>query len=133
MNHPAVFCAVAPEGADPETQAIDMAGFFRNPHNVAFVDDRNGVMLFAHLAEQEYEVHFLFPPEARGPKMLASARGMLGAMFTEFKARAIWGAPPRENRAVRFIGRALGFIPAEEETRCYVLERGRWENLSAES
>lgn len=92
----------------PENMHVDLGHFYERPHSVAFVCDHGG-MLFPHLHENAFEVHFMFKPRIPGNVIKACAHDMVREMFTNRSASVIKGSPPRENRAVRHLGYALGF------------------------
>ena len=99
----------------PDEIYLRLDTYYSKPRNLAFLDD-NGLMLFGHVKDDEYEVHFAF--HKSGPPAFHSARQMLDLMFTSYGAHAIKGHPPRVNRAVRHLGVALGFskIPGTMHT-----------------
>lgn len=113
---------------------IDMSDYYVRPKNTAFHKD-GSVILFAHVSEGMYEIHFLCVPPLRGKALLTWARELLDEMFTVNKACAIVGTPPRDNRAVRTFGTALGFkktdiadFPDELGRTCcsYLLKASEW-------
>lgn len=95
-------------GVDSELYDVDMSYYYQEPRNVAFSSDVGG-MLFAYMGDATYDVHFLFLPGISGSRIKTTATAMLEEMFTQRGAAVIKGCPPRENRAVRIMGVALGF------------------------
>lgn len=104
LNHPKIY----PSTGFPEGERLTSSGFFDNEDNVAYVCMYGG-MIFNYLGDGVYSGHFLFIPGTRGTDILTAAKGMLQDMFTKHSASVIKGYPPRENRAVRVIGTALGY------------------------
>ena len=104
LNHPKIY----PTTGFPEGERITSSGFFEEPRNVAFTCMYGG-MLFNYLGDDIFSGHFLFMPGTRGIDTLTAAKGMLQEMFTNHGASVIKGYPPRDNRAVRVIGNALGY------------------------
>lgn len=104
INHPKIF----PTTGIPEGQRGTMSALYDNPRNCAFTCLYGG-MIFNHEGNDVFSSHFLFMPGSRGSDIMTAAKGMLQEMFTNHGARVIKGYPPRENRAVRVIGIALGY------------------------
>lgn len=107
-NHPdiAEACGV------PEGSRADMSGVATTPRAVGFVSTLPGVvggLMFGHLGDDIFDVHFMFMPGSSGKKMIQVGKAMMQEMFTNRGARVIKGTPPRGNRAVRVIGISLGF------------------------
>jgi len=134
VNQPEIRAAVAPGFAN-----LDMERFFDNPDNV-MIGDMDGIVLFGGFGEGRYTIHFLFTEETRGPDALREIREAIKIMFTQFHAVAIYGETPRDNRACRAMGRALGFVPIGDgvdafgrPTKSYVLERALWATSLADS
>lgn len=125
-------------GGVPGQEAVDLAGFLKDPRNILLGDER-GVLLFVYAAEGVYDMHYLFTDALRGRDALLATRVALHTLFTHYGATAICGSTPRENRAARAMNRALGAVPFGESTDLlghpcidYVLEREKWATLSAE-
>ena len=104
INHPKIY----PTTGFPEGERLTSSMFFDNPRNVAFMCMYGG-MLFNHEKDGVFSGHFLFLPGTKGTDILTAAKGMLQEMFTNHGASVIKGYPPRDNRAVRVIGNALGY------------------------
>lgn len=133
-NQPEILPEVAPGYAE-----VNLAPFFDNPRNIMIGDER-GLLLFGHLGNDEYEIHYLLTCHLRGPRALFAIKKALSYMFTYRNASAIRGSTPRENRAARAMNRALGARPIGESTdsagrACinYLLERATWAISSAAS
>lgn len=109
INHP----LIKPSTGIPSGERGTMSMLYDNPENVAFTCMYGG-MIFNHETDKTFSGHFLFIPGTRGSDILSAARGMLREMFTCYDARVIRGYPPRDNRAVRFIGNALGYRKVSE-------------------
>lgn len=132
-NQPEVLSVMAPEYA-----SVDMTKFFDAPKNVMLGDDR-GVVLFGHLGNNVYEMHYLFTYALRGRKALLATKTALKTMFTKYGAEKIIGNTPRENQPARVMNRALGGVPIGESKdsygrpcTTYMLERAKWATLSAD-
>lgn len=104
INHPKIY----PSTGFPVGGTAQAGGFFDNPRNKAFIGVYGG-MMFNHEKDDIYSGHFLFITGNRGTDIKRSARQMLSEMFTNHGASVIKGYPPRDNRAVRVIGIALGY------------------------
>lgn len=104
INHPKIF----PSTGIPVGSHGTMSKLYDNPKNCAFTCMYGG-MIFNHEGGNIFSGHFLFIPGTRGSDITTAARGMLQEMFTNHAASVIKGYPPRDNRAVRVIGNALGF------------------------
>ncbi len=119
VNHP----AIRPTTGFPGDDEITMHTVLLNPGNIGYWQDDIGGMLFCQSKAHEFDCHFMFIPGSGGFLIKETARAMLDQMFTKHGARVIRGYPPRENRAVRLIGYALGFrqIPSSD----HVDELGR--------
>lgn len=104
INHPGIY----PSTGFPPGETAIIGTFFENPRNVAFTCMYGG-MLFNQEEGDVFSGHFLFLPGTKGVDILTAAKGMLQEMFTKHGASVIRGYPPRENRAVRVIGNALGY------------------------
>lgn len=138
-NHPDIATHLA-----PLYRNIDLSGFFRNPDNVVLFEG-TGAMLFAAVPDGPpgfYDTHYLFPRRggAAGESVLDAVRKCISVMFDVHGARVLCGNTPRENRAARYINRALGSVPMGEGTDSqgrpyifYVLERATWAILSGAS
>lgn len=118
----------------PADMFVDMSRYYAgNGGNVAYEYGGN-VVLFPDAALGVRHVHFLCG-KTKGKELLRICRVMIDKLFTETDASVIVGEPPRDNRAVRAFGTALGFnkIPNSEHTDelgrvCdrYKLERKTW-------
>lgn len=87
---------------------ISMENVLPCPGNIAFMSDIGG-MIFSQLEAFTFDSHFLFIPGSGGMAIKNAAQEMLDEMFTKHGAHVIRGYPPRDNRAVRVIGNALGY------------------------
>jgi hypothetical protein len=105
VNHP----LIRPHTGFPDDGLISMDVVLLNPCNIGLLDGDIGGMLFGSEGEHEFSCHFLFIPGSGGFLIKETARAMLDQMFTKYGAHVIRGYPPRDNRAVRSIGVALGF------------------------
>lgn len=118
---------------------LDLSKFFENPDNICILKAR-GAMLFGAVQDGPpgfYDTHYLFPRQAAAINLTA-ARACVAEMFDRHGARVLCGNTPRENRAARYINRALGSVPMgmgidSQGRPCifYVLERATWATLSA--
>lgn len=104
VNHP----GIKPSTGFPVDAQITMAAVYAKPRNIGFTSKIGG-MVFGHEGNSVFSSHFLFIPGSSGAEIKKLARAMLNEMFTRYGACAIKGYPPRENRAVRIIGVALGY------------------------
>lgn len=107
-NHPNISkaCGV------PEGSMVDMSGVATTPRAVGFVSTLPGVvggLMFGHLGDDVFDVHFMFLLGSSGKGVVKVSKAILQEMFTNRGARVIKGTPPRGNRAVRVIGISLGF------------------------
>lgn len=108
VNHPTISegCGV------PKGSRVDMSGVATTHRAVGFISTLPGAvggLVFGHLGDDVFDVHFMFMPGGSGKQMVRVGKAMLHEMFTNREARVIKGTPPRGNRAVRTIGVALGF------------------------
>lgn len=136
VNMPEINAALA-----PQYRALDLAKFFENPDNICILKAR-GAMLFATVPDGPpgfYDTHYLFPRQGAAINLTA-ARACVSEMFDRHGARVLCGNTPRENRAARYINRALGSVPMGEGIDSqgrpcifYVLERATWATLSGAS
>jgi hypothetical protein len=110
VNQPEVLRYVAPGYSH-----VDLTDFATKPGNV-IMGDEGGFVICAPISEGVFDIHFLLTDEIRGPDALSFIRYCINLMFTEMGATAIVGATPRDNRACRAMGRALGFRPVGEKT-----------------
>ncbi len=134
VNQPEVLRYVA-----PGYRSLDLSGFFQAPNNI-FMGDLDGAILFGALGDDIYDMHYLLTDAVRGRDAIQFVRGCLHLMFTQYGARAITGATPRDNMAARCMNRALGARPVGETTDIhgrlcikYVLERATWAKSLAAS
>ena len=97
----------------PEGQHLSMRNFYDNEGNVA-LSSPAGAMIFAHVGDDEYECHWMFIPGSPGKDIKSYAAAMHDEMFTKRGAHVIRGYPPRDNRAVRVVGIALGYTKIED-------------------
>ncbi len=104
VNLPAIYASTG----FPEGKEITLAEFCADPRNVGLTCQYGG-MIFHYEGNAVYSGHFLFIPGSPGLGIKRAAAFMLQEMFTKYGARVIKGYPPRENRAVRVIGIALGY------------------------
>ena len=104
INHEAIF----PATGYPAGEIIDMKNVYRTSGNIGFTSEIGG-LFFENLGEGVFEIHFLFIPRSGGAAIKRVASAILDEMFTNRGACVIKGHPPRDNRAVRLIGYALGF------------------------
>lgn len=104
VNHPDIY----PSTGFPEGCHADAEHFYDTEGNVAFLCIYGG-MLFNNEGDGVFSGHFLFLPGTRGVDIMTAAKAMLIEMFTNRGASVIKGYPPRDNRAVRVIGTALGY------------------------
>lgn len=118
----------------PQFERLDMSSFVDDPDNVV-LRCGDGVLMFRRMWGFVFEAHYLFPPSVRGAAAVSAAKKMLETMFTTYRASAIHGYTPRENRAARVMNRRLGLTPSgavpnlnEPDTVHYVLERKTWEH-----
>tara|TARA_R110000772_G_C13310278_1_gene440218 strand:- start:9968 stop:10396 length:429 start_codon:yes stop_codon:yes gene_type:complete len=88
---------------------MDMSHAFDNEGNVCLMSNIGG-MFFANAGDGVYDSHFLFIPGSGGAEIKDAAHAMITEMFTRADVKVITGAPPRDNRAVRHMGTALGYI-----------------------
>jgi len=107
-NHPLIY----PSTGLPVGTCIDMQPILRSRLHVALIS-KPGDMVFLYVRPHLFDCHFLFLPTGSGSCILHAAREMIREMFTNRGAHVITGSPPRENRAVRLMGRALGFTPVK--------------------
>lgn len=131
LNHP----KIRPTVTSDIKGHLSLGNFFDpDLKNVALYSILGG-LLFANQGDGQYEIHFLFIPGSPGKRLLATARAMLDHMFTQYRACGIQGYPPRDNRAVRLIGSALGFTKISNSDFTdqfgvirvgYELEAGKW-------
>lgn len=133
VNQPEVLPFLA-----PGYENVNMAAFFKNPKNIMLGDDR-GLVLFGHVGDGIYEMHYLFTHALRGRKALLAIKTALKAMFTKYGAVKIVGNTPRDNQPARVMNRALGGIPIgtskdAQGRPCttYMLERSKWAESSAD-
>lgn len=105
VNHP----LIRPHMGFPGDDHISMDTVLCSPGNLGFWQNDIGGMLFCQEDAHIFEAHFLFIPGSGGLLIKTTARAMLDEMFTKRGARVIRGYTPRDNRAVRLIGYALGF------------------------
>lgn len=100
-----------------DDEQIDLSDFYKRNGNVAFWCPLGG-MMFPYVEAGVYDSHFLFIPGHSAAEIKKYAAAMLDEMFTKHGARVIKGYPPRDNRAVRVIGTALGYrkIPNADVT-----------------
>lgn len=103
-NHPLIH----PHIGFPKGHTVDMGPLMTGTFNVALISVP-GAMFFTYTSPGIYDCHFLFIPCCSGRAILQSAREMIHEMFTKYNAYVITGKPPRDNRAVRLMGNALGF------------------------
>jgi len=91
----------------------------------------DAMAVFSPLGDREYDGHYLFKSSCRGKKALFAAQKLLDEVFTRYRALAIVGRISRDNRAARYITRALGFHPTGADLSDgyveYRLERTQWE------
>lgn len=132
VNTPGVKEFVVP----PEFDSLDMTSFVDDPDNVV-LRYGDAVLMFRRMWGYVFEAHYLFPPSVRGSAAVLAAKKMLETMFTTYRASAIHGHTPRENRAARVMNRRLGLTPSgavpnlnEPDTVHYVLERKTWAHSS---
>lgn len=104
INHPKIHPSTGMKPGEIGT----MKDFFNNPLNIGYVDKCGG-MIFNHEEGSRFSGHFLFIPGYPAKQIKATAKAMLIQMFTKRNASVIVGYPPRDNRAVRVIGNALGY------------------------
>jgi len=104
VNHPLIY----PSTGLPKGYEINAHSLMVSTLNIALIS-APGAMFFEYISPNEYDCHFLFLPCCSGAAILQAARAMLHEMFTKHKAYVITGKPPRDNRAVRLMGNALGF------------------------
>ncbi len=104
-NHPLIFKSTG----FPKNSTINMSNVYDDLHSVGF-SCPIGAMLFEYLEPGVFECHFLFIPGSGGKDIKGYARAMADALFTNHGASVIKGFPPRDNRAVRALGVALGFV-----------------------
>lgn len=130
-NRPEVLHWVAP-GADH----VDLSGFFDRPGNI-MLGNELGVILFGHMTEGFYCVHFLLTDSLRGPDALYAIKMAFNSLFTYRNCVAITGLIPRENRASRAMVRALGCRQIGQALdqhgracNSYIMERATWVTLS---
>lgn len=126
----------------PTAPWISMGAFYSRPGNVALrsVEHPDALALFCETEPGRYELHYLCGPQARGKIALEVLREMFNQIFTLWKARVIFGATPRDNRAARSMNRLLGGLPVGSEIddqgrECivYELEASRWAELLEKS
>lgn len=122
-------------GLAPGFDRVDMSAFFERPGNF-MLGDADGIALFGLISPGVYEGHYLFP----GRASIDKCRQFMSTVFIDHYADAIVGHVPVENRAARTMTRALGFTRQGTSVSftgrsCvdYVLERRKWETLSAAS
>lgn len=130
-NQPEVLRWVAP-GAD----RVDLSAFFDKPDNL-MLGNELGVVLFGHMTEGFYCVHFLLTDALRGPDALRAIKLAFNSLFTYRNCVAITGLIPRENRASRAMVRAIGCRLIGQTTdahgracNSYIMERATWVTLS---
>ncbi len=104
VNHP----SIKPQLGFDTPHYLSMEEVLLRPGNIAFMSDIGG-MIFAQERAHEFDSHFLFLPGSGGRAIKNAAQEMLDEMFTKRGAHVIRGYPPRDNRAVRVIGNALGY------------------------
>lgn len=108
MGYLANLPLVAPGFGLAKDMWIDLSKMYNKKGNVGFVA-KGGGMIFAYAGDGVYECHFMFPTTIPGKVIKQAATVMIDEMFTKRGARVIKGCPPRDNRAVRVMGIALGF------------------------
>lgn len=132
VNQPEVLRGVA-----PGMLSVDMSGFFNSPDALIFGDE-HGVVIFSYVGDGIYEGHYLLTDTLSRKRAMARFRGAIRALFTDHNASVINGVTPRDNKAARFVNRALGFHPVGTATDTmgrpcikYRLERETWVRQSA--
>jgi len=119
----------------PRGARYDLSGLRERGDVYSFIA-KPGAMIFRRIAKGIYDSHFLFYKKYGGAAIKSAAHAMLNEMFTTYGASVIKGFPPRDNRAVRVIGCALGYekVPNSEhidelgrECEEYILRREKWE------
>lgn len=93
-------------GAGDDT--LDVTVLLQNPANYALVTDKGGFMLVA-LLPGVFELHTLFPPDARGKSFFAAAREMFRYMFTQTPCLEIITKCPDDNAGARMAAATVGF------------------------
>lgn len=141
VNDPLTLQAIA-----PGTPYIDMEAWldlerkwFGYDHKVLWRPPGAGV--FLDKGGGLYEAHQFYPRHCRGRAALWRSRDMLREMFTNPEVECIEGNIPRSNRAARHMTRQLGFentgttwfSSTQGIVIRYVMDRDRWDQLSAES
>lgn len=118
---------------------LDNRWFFANEgENIALEHD-GGCMPFCRVWGYDFDMHFLFPKEMRGPRVLAAAREMLREMFTRYRAERITGTISRTHLAARMVIRQLGFVPVSDSELCgrqaitYSMDKATWLGLQPAS
>lgn len=133
VNHP----KIKPATGLPEDCEISLAGYYENEGNCAF-SCQHGAMLFVNEGDGVFDSHFLFIPGSPATEIKENAKAMIREMFTKHGARVITGHPPRDNRAVRVIGTAIGyqkipdqsFIDAQgRDCEIYEIRKDQWAHL----
>lgn len=131
MNSPDVLPFVA-----PGHMFVDASTFFDAPGRYIYGDDR-GLVMFGHMGEGIYEMHYLMTARMRGPEALRRIRDAMADLFTKRDVCAITGATPRDNLQARAVNRALGGQPIGQtidslgrDCIIYKLERSTWARLS---
>lgn len=126
-NQPEVLRAIT-----PGLTRLDLSSYFDRPHTYLF-GDTGGVVLYVTRGHRTWDVHFLLTDALRGKNAMQRIKDSLETMFTRHGAYAIYGSTPRDNRACRAMGRALGARPIGvsidyfgRASLDYVLERDKW-------
>lgn len=97
-------------GADP-LLTYDNSSLFQPNSTHVVLEDGGSCMPFVNTAPGVFDMHFLFPPAARGKQALISAKAMVHEMLTRYGATRITGSISRSHRAARWFCRQLGFVP----------------------
>lgn len=116
----------------PGLTRLNLSSYFERPRTYLF-GDTDGVVLYVRRGHRTWDVHFLLTDALRGKNAMQRIKNSLETMFTTHGARAIHGSTPRDNRACRAMGRALGAMPIGvsidyfgRASLDYVLERDVW-------
>jgi len=129
-NRPEILRSIAPGWS-----AVDLSLYTLHPRTYLFGDD-DGVVLYVMRGHRTWDVHFLLTDALRGKNAIQRIKESLETMFTTHGALCIFGSTPRDNRACRAMGRALGARPIGvsidyfgRASLDYVLERDQWIGL----